>query len=257
MELDGYHSFEFPSKGKQRKVFRRGAGPGVMVMHELPGLTPACLALAERIVANGYTVYVPLLFGEPGKSALITNYAKLCVSREFKLLAANGVSPITVWLRDLCRHIYAECGGPGIGVIGMCLTGGFVLSMMLEPSVIASVTSQPSLPLGAWTDARKSALGVPTEELQAAAHRADIGNHLLGLRFGEDRFCPRQRFDTLHAHFGDRFIRVEIPSQAGNSFGISSNAHAVLTEHFVDNEGHPTRDALRTVLAFLDERLHP
>ena len=69
------------------------------------------------------------------------------MSAEFRALGANASSPVTQWLRALARLAHGECGGPGVGAIGMCFTGNFALSMMLEPAMLARVLAQPSLPL--------------------------------------------------------------------------------------------------------------
>ena len=122
MSLPGFESFAFAHDGKTRTVFRRGSGPGVVVMHEVPGITPPVAAFAARVADAGFTVYVPQLFGTPGKSETfgyaLASMLHCCISREFKVLAANESSPITDWLRALCRLAHAECGGPGVGAIG-------------------------------------------------------------------------------------------------------------------------------------------
>ena len=69
-----------------------------------------------------------------------------CVSREFANWATSTTSPITVWLRALARAEHERCGGPGVGAVGMCFTGGFALAMMVDDELIAPVLSQPSLP---------------------------------------------------------------------------------------------------------------
>jgi hypothetical protein len=48
---------------------------------------------------------------------------------------------------------------------------------------------------------------------------------------------------------------VEIDSSKGNPHGFKRTAHSVLTEHFVDEPGNPTVEALERVLAFFDEQL--
>ena len=80
---------------------------------------------------------------------------------------------------------------------------------------------------------------------------------MLGLRFTEDRAVPAARFATLKRELGDRFVAVEIDSSPGNPHGIPEDAHSVLTEHLVDEPGHPTRDALDRVLALFRDRLMP
>ena len=100
-------------------------------------MTPECIALGEAIAASGFTVHLPLLFGEPGDNHPVFFIAKLCISREFRLFASGGGSPIVDWLRALCRKVKADCGGLGVGAIGLCLTGNFAISLMADDSVLA------------------------------------------------------------------------------------------------------------------------
>jgi dienelactone hydrolase len=178
------------------------------------------------------------------------------VSREFHMLAKHRHSPITDWLRALCRRIHTERGGRGVGAIGMCLTGGFALTMLLEETVLAPVLSQPALPFPALTKSYKAALGISDAELEAASQRARAENiPVLGLRFSEDFLCPRERFETLEKHLDGQFEPFVINSGEGNPHGLSRQSHAVLTEHFVDREGHPTREALARVVGLLRSQL--
>jgi dienelactone hydrolase len=221
--IEGFTKIDFADGGIEHAVYRKGVGPGVLVMHELPGLTPQCIDLANRIESSGFTVFLPLLFGEPNSSATVANTLRVCVNREFKCFALNESSPISVWLRALGRKIHGDLNGNGIGVIGLCLTGGFVLSLMADADVLAPVTSEPSLPFMDLTDAGRRALGVSDADLDAAVKN---GRDLLGFRFSWDWICPEQRFESLQAHFGDRFIRTDIDSSPGNAAGIQQYARA-------------------------------
>jgi dienelactone hydrolase len=203
-------------------------------------------------------VYLPSLFGRPGEEpttgAILRSILRICVSREFAVLA-DRTSPVASWLRALAAKAHGECGGPGVGAIGMCLTGGFALAMAVEPDVLAPVVSQPGLP--APLNARKrAALGLDASDLAAVRERTQSGLCVLGLRFSNDRGCPAERFQSLRNTLGDAFEGVEIDSSPGNPFAIPVRAHAVLTVDLIDEPGHPTRLALDRVLAFLDERLH-
>jgi len=253
MSATGSSEFAFSDGNIEHRVFRTGRGPGVVIMHELPGMTKACTAFAEE-VARAFTVFLPLMFGEPGDYAPLRSLARLCIGREFRLFAQGGGSPIADWLRALCRKVHQQCGGPGVGVIGMCLTGNFAISLMADPSVLAPVASQPSLPLGMSRRSR-AALAITPAEMSTATARAGSGVTLLGLRFSDDRLCPRERFATLRQAFGPAFAEIEIDSSKGNRWGIRPNAHSVLTDDFVDESGHPTREARDAVLAFLREKL--
>jgi dienelactone hydrolase len=170
------------------------------------------------------------------------------------VLAADASSPITDWLRALCRRAHAECGGRGVGALGMCLTGNFALALMVDPSVRAPVLSQPSLPLPLGA-ARRAGLHLAPADLERVRERAAGGCGVLGLRFTHDPLCPAERFARLRRELGAGFEAIEIDSGPGNPHGIRRVAHSVLTEDLVDETGHPTRQALDRVLGFFRERL--
>jgi dienelactone hydrolase len=178
-----------------------------------------------------------------------------CVSREFQAFALRTTPPAIDWLRALARQAHAECGGPGVGAVGMCFTGGFALAMATEPEMLAPVLSQPSLPI-ALNGARAADLGCSDEDLLTVTERARTEDLcVLGLRFTGDRLVPGARFANLRRQLGDHFIGVEIDSSKGNPSGHRAMAHSVLTEDLIDEPGQPTRDALEQVLDFFDERL--
>ena len=254
MPIGDFTYFEFADGGIAHRVYRKGSGPAVVLMHEAPGMASATIALGEEIASHGFTVFMPLFFGRPGENRLLFNSLRLCVSREFHVFAARGGSPIVNWLRALCRAAWAECSGPGVGVIGMCLTGNFAIALMADGSVLAPVASQPSLPV-AFTSRGHAALGVTDSELAAAKSRCAAGVPLLCLRFSNDRSIPRERFEALRAAFGAGFRGIEIDSAPGNAHDLPPKAHSVLTLDFVDREGHPTRQARDRVLGFLAEQL--
>src|SRR4051794_17151953 len=134
-----------------KRVYVAGKGPAVIVMTEMPGISPDVARFARWVRDAGFTVYLPSLFGrdgayphaEEGRAVM----KRACISAEFQAFAANASAPVTQWLRGLARLAHQECGGAGVGAIGMCFTGNFALAMMLEPAMLASVVCQPSLPL--------------------------------------------------------------------------------------------------------------
>ena len=257
--FEGFTRTSFTFAGKQRAVWRGGEGSAVIVMAEMPGITPAVLAFARRVVARGHTVFLPHLFGEPGGEmtnvAIARSIVPACVSREFRAFALRSTPPAIDWLRALARHAHAECGGPGVGAVGMCFTGGFALAMSTEPALLAPVLSQPSLPI-ATTRSRAADVGCSDADLLTVTERArEEDLCVLGLRFTGDRLVPAARFESLRRHLGERFIAVEIDSSKGNPWGHKAAAHSVLTEDLIDEPGQPTRAALEQVLDFLDERL--
>jgi dienelactone hydrolase len=253
-----FERYEATYDGAAHTVFRGGSGPAVIVMHEVPGLYPAVVGFGRRLVAEGFTVFMPSLFGKPGRPMRITNsisqIARACVSREFATWATGKTSPIVGWLRGLAKDAHARCGGPGVGAIGMCLTGGFALAMMIDDVVVAPVLSQPSTPFP-FTRAQRRDLGVDAATLVRIRERAAAGTCVMGLRFTHDRMMPGARFERLREELGDKFIAIEIDSGPDNPHGIPRRAHSVLTRHFVDEPGHPTREALEKVVAFFRERL--
>jgi dienelactone hydrolase len=256
--LEAFTESSFTHDAMTRTVFSAGSGPAVIVIHEMPGITPTVAGFAQRVVDAGFSVRMPSLFGEPGR-AMSTGYVlsslrQGCVAKEFVTLALDRTSPALGWLRALAAQAHAECGGPGVGAVGRCFTGGFALGMMIDDRMLAPVLSQPSLPFPV-SPGRRRAVGISDADLNRVKERAAAGACVLGLRFSNDPMVPAARFETLRRELGDAFIAVEIDSSKGNAHGIPRRAHSVLTEHFVDEPGHPTRDALDRVLAFFRDRL--
>ncbi len=260
--LKDYQRFDFtdPEGRWTRPVWRRGSGPAVIVIHEMPGLHPLVIRFADRVAAAGMTVFCPSLFGDPGREvtlgyALGTMLKTICIAREFRVWSTDASSPIVDWLRALAATAHAECGGKGVGAVGMCFTGGFALAMMTEPSVVAPVLSQPSLPLPAGSRARAAGIGVTPAEIACARRRFDEeGLSLMGLRFFEDPYVPDARFETYRRAFGDRFEAIEIDPRDGRP-DPRMKAHSVLTVHLKDDDPDgPTKKAEQRVIAFFKER---
>ena len=256
--IDGFTEEPFTFAGRTRRVFVGGGGPAVIVMAEMPGITPRVIAFARRVVDAGFTVFMPSLFGTPGRKIsagyMLTSIGPACVSKEFAAFATRTTAPVTEWLRALARDAHERCGGPGVGAVGMCFTGGFALAMSTEPEMLAPVLSQPSLPIGPGR--RAADLGLSDRDLLRVKERAEADDLcVLGLRFTGDRLVPPQRFASLRRELGENFIGVEIDSSAGNPWGHRRLAHSVLTEDLIDDPGQPTRAALDQVLQFLRDRL--
>ena len=246
-------------EGVTRTVYRRGEGPGVVVMHEVPGITPPVAAFGRRVADAGFTVFMPHLFGVPGRPLTpgyaVAELARCCVRKEFAVLAARRSSPVTNWLRALCRSVHAELGGRGVGAIGMCMTGNFALALMVDDAVMAPVLCQPSLPFPLGAE-RRCGLHLSDADLVRVKARVSSGVvKVLGLRFTADRMVPRQRFARLRSELGTGFEAIEIDSSRGNPHDIPITAHSVVTNDLVDREGHPTREALDRVIEFFRERL--
>ena len=256
--LDDFTETTFEHDGVSHQVFRRGEGPAVIVMAEIPGITPKVAAFGRRVVDAGFTVFMPVLFGTPGAEPAAIDglkvITKACISKEFAAFARNRTAPVTSWLRALAADAHESCGGAGVGAVGMCFTGGFALGMMVDERLLAPVLSQPSLPIGPLPTSKR-ALQLSPHDLSLVKERTADGVCVLGLRFTGDFLSPGDRFARLREELGDAFIGVEIDSSKGNEWGIPKMAHSVLTEHFVDEPGHPTRVALDQVLDFFRDKL--
>jgi dienelactone hydrolase len=225
-------------------VYERGEGPPVVLMQELPGIGPETLRLAERLVAAGHRVVLPHLFGPLGRVSVVGNLGRaLCMRRELHMLARNRSSPIVQWLRALCRDVRDRQGVQGVGVIGMCLTGNFAITLMADDSVLAAVASQPSLPPPPLPGLHMS----PTE-IDAARTGLTTKGSMLAFRFEGDRMCTAKKFAALAAAFNDDEERIRLVTLPGPG-------HAVLTLDFVDEHGHPTRQALQAVLEYFERTL--
>lgn len=265
--LAPYEHDTFTFGGKRRTLYRRGTGPAVIVMAEMPGITPSVVAFADRVAQIGCTAVLPHLFGQPGRdpfergrlgamSSLLSSFVPTCISREFSVLATGRTSPVIDWLRALAAHEHERCGGPGIGAVGMCFTGGFALAMATDERLLAPVLSQPSLPI-ARSRATRRTIDISPDDLAVVRQRcATDGLEVLGLRFRGDRLVPGERFEFLRDELGDAFVAVELDDDTARP-GTAMPPHSVLTEHLVDAPGEPTRAALDQVLDLLRRRLLP
>jgi dienelactone hydrolase len=258
-DLSGWLRAPFSAAGFTYDVYRKGTGPGVVLIPEMPGLDPASLALGNLLVDNGFTVAAPSLFGKPGihmtRLDAVSAMLRACVAREFAAFATNANRPVTQYLRVLARDLNDDTPGPGVGVIGQCFTGGFALAAAMDDSVLAPVLGQPSLPMPI-TASRRRDPGLSEHELAVVEKRVtEQGLCALGLRFTNDWWVPAERFRTLKDRLGEAFDVIEIESHKGNDHGFKSSAHSVVTREVRDRDGHPALEARQRVVAFLNERL--
>lgn len=254
-DLADFERRQVTLQGKSKLVFVGGSGPAVIVMTEMPGIHPHVGRFARWVRDAGFTVWMPQLFGVPGKVPtvpyFVSSIARACISAEFRAFAANASSPVTQWLRALAAHAHPLCGGKGVGAIGMCFTGNFALSMMLEPAMLAPVLSQPSLPLG-----KAGGMHIAPEELAAVKSRLEREDlTVLAYRFAGDRFCRGERFAAFQAALGDRFQARVLPDSAANPDSPMKNPHSVVTTHLIDAQNQPTRQAVDEILGFFRTRL--
>ena len=238
--LDSWTPGDHRASGVRHPTYRKGRGPGVIVIHEIPGMTPKVIEFGEELVAAGYTVVMPHLFGEPERPmsplAVVGSLRRVCVSRAFTVIATQQTSPIAGWLRSLARELHSELGGPGVGALGMCFTGGFALAMMVDDAVAAPVLAQPSTPFPV-TPGRARDLNLSDTDLATVKSRAAAGCEVLGLRYLKDPAVGK-RFERLTEEIGDKFIKVELPGKG----------HSTVTEQ-------RSQEAVDAVLSFFAEKL--
>ena len=183
--------------GVDKTVYRIGTtGPCVVVCHELPGITPAVADFCRHVAAQGFRVSCPVLLGVPGAPMngknIVQALLKVCISKEFSLFTAGKSSPIVDWLRAFGKTEHARCGGPGIGVVGMCFSGGFALALATDPHVLAGL---PSNPMFRGTNP----VTIPTTTIQDFdddCHQFCLGNVDTPHRFIQCHFNGRHRRQT-------------------------------------------------------------
>src|ERR1043165_1570454 len=261
--LDDFAAREITLDGIAKRVYVAGAGPASVVRSERPGISPEVARFVRWVRAAGFTVYMPSLFGRDGAVPQFEEgnavLERACVSAEFRALLGGASSPVTLWLRALARLAHAECGGPGVGAIGMCFTGNFALTMMLEPAMLAPVLAQPSLPLR-----EPAGLEISADEIAAVRERLEREDlTVLAYRFAGDKVCRAERFAAYSQTLGDRFIGRVLPDSAAGTDVAPFFArrvpfpHSVVTQHLIDAAGEPTIAARDEILAFFAKRLCP
>jgi dienelactone hydrolase len=260
--LDDFVRRQITLQEVPRTVYVSGTGPAVLVMAEMPGISPHVARFARWVREAGCTVYLPSLFGSDGAYPLAQEgmavMRRACMAAEFRAFARDGSAPVTQWLRALASLAHQECGGPGVGAIGMCFTGNFALSLMLEASVLAPVLCQPAMPFG-----DPAGLQIAPDELASVRSRLEREDlTVLAYRFEGDRFCTAARFAAYAEALGPRFVPRVLPDNAAHREpppffqDVVGCPHSVVTAHLVDAEGEPTREALSEILSFFVRTLH-
>jgi dienelactone hydrolase len=259
--LDDFDPRSITLDGVTKVVHVMGTGPAVIVMTEMPGISPHVARFSRWVRDAGFTVYLPSLFGRdgavPGVEEGIATFKRACVSAEFRAFASNESSPVTQWLRALARLAHEESGGPGVGAIGMCFTGNFALSMMLEPAMLAPVVCQPSLPMD-----NPAGMNMAPEELAAVRARLEREDlTVMAYRFDGDKHCKAERFAAFAEALGPHFVARVLPDSAANPQTppffdkVVASPHSVVTAHLIDAAGQPTVAARDEILSFFAHRL--
>jgi dienelactone hydrolase len=246
------------------EVVRRGdAAPPVILLHEVWGMTQACLNFAELIARRGFSVYLPLLFGEEGQPASAAAIARFCVRREVLSMTFRSQShsdgPVAKWLRSLAARLHADPAhslAPGVGVIGMCLTGRFALSTMLAfPIVRAGVMCQSATP-AAFGHERCHASGINQRDVvELRATLPDDAPSIMAVAFENDCISPARRLVQLQRDLGPCFEAILLPS--GRPSKPPRRAHSVFTGDYPAVVCVDIDAAFERVIAGLAHRLQP
>jgi dienelactone hydrolase len=246
--MDGFSkdAFSAPIDGHDTRfdIYRIGAGAPVILMQEMPGIGPEAIALCKRLAGAGFEVWAPHWFGPLGKATHTNVVRILCMRREFQLFAKNKSSAIVDWMRALCRHVAQVRGVERVGVIGMCLSGNFAMTLIAEPNVWAAVASQPSLPGRA-----PGALHMSASEIAASHAALDTKGAMHAYRFAGDPLCTQAKFDAIDSAFNENGVRVRLNILPGRG-------HSVFTGHFDETAGAPTAEALTDVIGYLKAQLN-
>lgn len=250
-QLSAYQKSVFTADTREGRsishdVYSRGSGSPVVLIQELPGIGQETLRLADKLVDAGHEVVMPHLFGPLGKTSIGGNLLRvMCMRKEFRLMATDASSPVSDWLRFLCREVRDSRGVSGVGVIGMCLTGNFAITLIGDDSVLAAVASQPAMPFF-----KQGALHMSPQEIARSREALETHGPMLVLRFEDDPLSTVEKSDCIHRTFNDdgqeRIKEIVLPGKG----------HSVLTLDFVDEAGHPTHEALENVLAYFAEKLN-
>jgi len=226
--MHGFERYDFdgPLEARARvrhPVYVTGKGPPIVLWQELPGIGQSTIRLVNKIAADGFRVYLPHLFGPLGKFSFAGNLARLfCMRREFHLFAAGKASPIANWMAALCRDIQRREDGAQVGTLGMCLTGGFALTLMADDAVLGGVACQPSLPM-----ARQRALHMSPAEIAASKTGMQAKGPALAMRYEGDFLCKAAKIDAIKGAFGAGVV----------THTIKGKGHAMLTDHW-SQEGY-------------------
>jgi dienelactone hydrolase len=235
-----------------KEVFRFGRGPAIIVLHELFGAGPTLFQFAHRLAVAGFEVYVPILFGKANHAEApaynVLQVMRVCLSREFASFSSGRSSPIADWVRLLGLEITQRTQQTHLGVVGLCLTGNFALTLACDDWVAASVVSEPALPFSMTSNGKKD-LHLSPFEVALLKQRVANGFQILAFRFDGDGISPAERDANLRAVFSPGVLGSGClkPTRRG--------AHAVFTGDFDETPMSSTATALDELIAYLRRRL--
>ena len=219
----------------------------VILLHELRGLSEHTIVVADRLVAAGFSVTMPVLLPpvalRAGVRDVLRNARRVWGSEEFAVLARRADRPVTRWVRRLAAH-EAERSGRPVGIVGMSLTGSVALAAAVEPAVGAAVASGPSTPPSCLVWTRDLAMSNAT--LDDLMDRAEAGFRIRAMRFSRDPLARRRRLRFIGEMLPNAQV-VEVPGRPFRHSLLVAAAHAA--------EGSPLQGALAGTIQYLREQL--
>jgi dienelactone hydrolase len=246
--------------GAVRRVYKKGAGPRVILLHELPGLRDGDIR-AGVALADHFEVYMPLLFGTAGQDKTSLGIRQACRGGLFKCNDRDTRHPIAIDLVAMARQV---CGprerpdgsaGPGglneCGVVGMCLTGTVPLAMTEAEGVVALVLAQPTLPV-VWHIWPFAGVDISRQDTTAAVERAVARRaSIYMVRYEDDRISGRKAFRRLAARIAPAKDKLSFFA----AIEVRGNGHSTL----VHDHDHPhvAPAQLEAVVDALNARLAP
>lgn len=248
IRIQGETSLELYVKGE--------AGPPLILLHELPGLSQQTFALGDYFFQQGFRVVMPLLFGRAGKANMLKASLQICLQKELREICLGRDGVITEQIRDLAqqelnRYRRKVPEAPGVAVVGMCFTGSMALALLLRvrgaSPVAAPVMAQPSS-------------GYSARALQAV-REGKIQGPVLALRFSNDWICSARKLGRLE----DAFAACPVRESGLIVHELEGCGHSTLVYDYKEGENRrdlrsPDRqriDAREAVTSFLLRQLEP
>jgi carboxymethylenebutenolidase len=201
-----------------------GPWPGVVLLHELFGLTANVRKDAADLAKHGYLTWAPDLY--TGKTR-----TKYCIRTFFSVGGLlNRDTPQTREIGAILDALKADVDcNRRLGMIGMCMTGGFVLHMATRDDLAAPIVYHHGTGL----------LGAGVEPDVADQIKGPVQAHFASF---DPLFCPRRKSDALGRLLGDR---LESHLHEGTGHGIRS----------VFRNTASGKRAWQATLGFLDRQL--
>lgn len=159
--------------------------PAILLLHELFGILDVYREDAQDLADRGYLVYVPNLFS----GGAVKYCIRAMVSKAGRINAAD--SEVNQEIHVLLDALKADPRSNGrLGMLGQCLTGGYVIQMAKREDMLAPVVYHHSLGI--------QGAGVPNNE------SLDEVRILQGHWATVDPFCPATKRNKLIQQLGDR-----------------------------------------------------